>query len=204
MSGVPVNASSRKRRTRIAVASVGAAAVAVALCVSFIGSASAGTSSTKAKKEPPYTFVVSNNFLGNDWRPQVEKLATLTSKLPPFKGKVNVKIVNSRFDEPGADRRPEQHHPDEARRDHADPGLQHRAQPDHQARVRRRDPRLHDLGAGHGEVRLEREPGLLRRHDGRRSVDGQGAQEQGLASSSTRASPASASPRTSRTASVPA
>ena len=67
----------------------------MALCVSFIGSASAGTSSTKAKHGPPYTFVVSNNFLGNDWRPQVEKLAQLTAKLPPFTGKVNVKIVNS-------------------------------------------------------------------------------------------------------------
>ena len=77
------------------VASAGVMAVAVAVCVSFIGSAAAGTSSMKAKHGPPYTFVVSNNFLGNDWRPQVEKLAQLTAKLPPFKGKVNVKIVNS-------------------------------------------------------------------------------------------------------------
>jgi len=42
-----------------------------------------------------YNFVVSNNFLGNDWRVQVEKLAQLTADLPPFKGRVNVKIVNS-------------------------------------------------------------------------------------------------------------
>ena len=158
----------------------GVMAVAVALCVSFIGSASAGTSSTKAKKEPPYTFVVSNNFLGNDWRPQVEKLAQLTVEAPAVQGQGQRQDRQLRFDEPGADRRPEQHHPDEARRDHADPGLQHRAQPDHPARVRRGDPRLHDLGAGDGEVRLEREPGLLRRHEGRRSVDGQGAQEPGL------------------------
>jgi ribose transport system substrate-binding protein len=95
MRRVPGSASSGKSRTRIVVAGAGVMAVAVALCVSFIGSAAAGTSSTKAKHAPPYTFVVSNNFLGNDWRPQVEKLATLTSKLPPFAGKVNVKIVNS-------------------------------------------------------------------------------------------------------------
>jgi ribose transport system substrate-binding protein len=38
---------------------------------------------------------VSNNFLGNDWRVQVEKLAELTAALEPFKGRVNVKIVNS-------------------------------------------------------------------------------------------------------------
>jgi ribose transport system substrate-binding protein len=60
-----------------------------------LATATAGKSSFKAKHSPPYTFVVSNNFLGNDWRPQVEKLATLTSKLAPFKGKVSVKIVNS-------------------------------------------------------------------------------------------------------------
>jgi ribose transport system substrate-binding protein len=95
MSSVPGSASSGKRRTRTVVAGAGVVAVAVALCASFIGSAAAGTSPTKAKHGPPYTFVVSNNFLGNDWRPQVEKLAQLTAKLPPFAGKVNVKIVNS-------------------------------------------------------------------------------------------------------------
>jgi ribose transport system substrate-binding protein len=95
MSSAPGKASSGKRRTRIAVASAGVLAVTVALCVSFIGSAAAGGSPTQAKHAPPYTFVVSNNFLGNDWRPQVEKLAQLTAKLPPFAGKVNVKIVNS-------------------------------------------------------------------------------------------------------------
>ena len=66
MSSVPGSASSGKRRTRIVVASAGVMAVAVAICVSFIGSAAAGTSSMKAKHRPPYTFVVSNNFLGND------------------------------------------------------------------------------------------------------------------------------------------
>jgi len=39
--------------------------------------------------------VLSNNFLGNDWRPQVERLATLTANIAPFKGKVSMKIVNS-------------------------------------------------------------------------------------------------------------
>jgi ribose transport system substrate-binding protein len=42
-----------------------------------------------------YTFVVSNNFLGNNWRPQVELLAKLTAKYKPFKGHVTVKVVNS-------------------------------------------------------------------------------------------------------------
>src|SRR5437879_10441158 len=94
MTRVLGDAGSRKRRTRIAIGIAGVAVLAVVLSVG-LATATAGKSSFKAKHAPPYTFVVSNNFLGNDWRPQVEKLATLTSKLAPFKGKVNVKIVNS-------------------------------------------------------------------------------------------------------------
>ena len=51
------------------------------------------TASGQSTANKPFTFVVSNNFVGNDWRPQVQKLAVLTSKLAPFKGKVNVKVV---------------------------------------------------------------------------------------------------------------
>jgi ribose transport system substrate-binding protein len=87
-------AGPRKHR-RLVIGLAVAGALATALAVSLTTVASAGKSGFKAKHGPPYTFVVSNNFLGNDWRPQVEKLATLTSKLPPFAGKVNVKIVNS-------------------------------------------------------------------------------------------------------------
>ena len=42
-----------------------------------------------------YKFVLSNNFLGNDWRPQMERLAVLTAKQPPFRGRVSLKVVNS-------------------------------------------------------------------------------------------------------------
>jgi len=83
------------KHTRLVIGLAVAGALAAALAVGLTTAASAGKSSFKAKHGPPYTFVVSNNFLGNDWRPQVEKLATLTSKLAPFKGKVSVKIVNS-------------------------------------------------------------------------------------------------------------
>ena len=43
----------------------------------------------------PYKIVLSNNFLGNDWRPEMERVATLTSKLPPFKGKIDFSIQNA-------------------------------------------------------------------------------------------------------------
>ena len=84
---------SRKRRNTL-FAGISLVAVAVAAGIVLTGTAIAGKSG-QAASSPPYDFVVSNNFLGNDWRPQVEKLAVLTSKLPPFKGKVNMKIVNS-------------------------------------------------------------------------------------------------------------
>jgi len=84
-----------RKHTRLVIGLAVVGALAAALAVSLTTAASAGKSAFKATHGPPYTFVVSNNFLGNDWRPQVEKLATLTSKLAPFKGKVNVKIVNS-------------------------------------------------------------------------------------------------------------
>ena len=42
-----------------------------------------------------YTFVVSNNFLGNDYRPELLKEAQLVANDPPFKGHVTVKIVES-------------------------------------------------------------------------------------------------------------
>ena len=43
----------------------------------------------------PYKIVLSNNFLGNDWRPGMERVATLTSKLAPFKGKIQLSIQNA-------------------------------------------------------------------------------------------------------------
>jgi ribose transport system substrate-binding protein len=43
----------------------------------------------------PYKIVLSNNFLGNDWRPEMERVATLTSNLPPFKGKIDFSIQNA-------------------------------------------------------------------------------------------------------------
>src|SRR4051794_16630016 len=46
-------------------------------------------------KKAEYTFVVSNNFLGNDYRPQLLKLAQLTANLAPFKGRVTLKVVES-------------------------------------------------------------------------------------------------------------
>jgi ribose transport system substrate-binding protein len=72
-----------------------ALALVVAVTAALTSGASAGKAGKKAGHAGPYTFVLSNNFLGNDWRPQVERLAQLTAKIAPFKGNVSMKIVNS-------------------------------------------------------------------------------------------------------------
>jgi ribose transport system substrate-binding protein len=86
---------SYRRRVRITLSVTAALGVAAAVTAGLASTASAVKPTKAAVAKPPYTFVVSNNFLGNDWRPQVEKLAQLTANLPPFKGKVKIKIVNS-------------------------------------------------------------------------------------------------------------
>ena len=84
---------SRRRTRRFVSLGASVALVAVAAATLFSSGASANKAKTAASK--PYTFVLSNNFLGNDWRPQVERLATLTANIAPFKGQVSMKIVNS-------------------------------------------------------------------------------------------------------------
>jgi ribose transport system substrate-binding protein len=76
-------------------------AAALALVVAIVGGenvAAATSGPTKSGgfvKKSHYTFVVSNNFLGNDYRPQLLKLAKLTANLAPFKGRVTLKVVES-------------------------------------------------------------------------------------------------------------
>lgn len=82
----------RQRRGRRRILA-GAVAAAVAAAVGTTLATTAGAARTAPNAS--YTFVLSNNFLGNDWRPQVERLAQLTAKAAPFAGKVNLKVVNS-------------------------------------------------------------------------------------------------------------
>jgi ribose transport system substrate-binding protein len=41
----------------------------------------------------PYTIYLSNNFVGNDWRIQMQKEAKVAATLAPFKGKVNLTVT---------------------------------------------------------------------------------------------------------------
>ncbi len=87
MSSIP------KKRGLGALIAVGALAVALALLLPAVSGGK--TVKAGAQHAKVYKFVLSNNFLGNDWRPQMERLAVLTSKLPPFKGRISLKVVNS-------------------------------------------------------------------------------------------------------------
>jgi ribose transport system substrate-binding protein len=80
------------RRPFIAVL-CGALAVAAAACSS--SSSGSGSSSSGSKTAKPYTIYLSNNFVGNDWRVQMEKEATVAATLAPFKGNVKLVVTNS-------------------------------------------------------------------------------------------------------------
>ncbi|MGO9963849.1 MAG: substrate-binding domain-containing protein [Acidimicrobiales bacterium] len=91
---------SRMFGTRKVLAAVGVSALAGSLALfgsPLLGSAQAapGRAAKTGASAKVYTFVLSNNFLGNDWRPQMERLAQLTANLAPFKGVIKFRIVNS-------------------------------------------------------------------------------------------------------------
>ncbi|HEY2656875.1 MAG TPA: substrate-binding domain-containing protein [Solirubrobacteraceae bacterium] len=73
-----------------------ASAVGVAALTATGGaSAASGSHKAGAAAAGPYKIVLSNNFLGNDFRPEMERVAKLTANLAPFKGKISLQIVNA-------------------------------------------------------------------------------------------------------------
>lgn len=88
---------SRRRAARLASVGVGLALAATVAFSAAGSSAGARTPNVRAghAASKKYTFVLSNNFLGNDWRPQVERLAKLTAAIAPFKNQISLKVVNS-------------------------------------------------------------------------------------------------------------
>jgi ribose transport system substrate-binding protein len=77
---------------------VGACGVLLAAVVATACSSSSTTSTSSSGKttaSKPYTIYLSNNFVGNDWRVQMEKEATVAAGLAPFKGVVNLTITNA-------------------------------------------------------------------------------------------------------------
>lgn len=57
--------------------------------------ATATGASQRLSRSKPYQIYLSNNYVGNGWRVQMEKEATAAAKLKPFKGNVKLTIVNA-------------------------------------------------------------------------------------------------------------
>lgn len=55
---------------------------------------SIGVVATQANAKP-YVIYLSNNFVGNDWRQQMEKVAQVSADKDPFKGKVDLHVENA-------------------------------------------------------------------------------------------------------------
>jgi ribose transport system substrate-binding protein len=69
-----------------------AAALVVALSAVLALAATAAFARTAQTEQ--YTIYLSNNFLGNDWRQQMERVAKVAVTKPPLKGRVDLKIEN--------------------------------------------------------------------------------------------------------------
>lgn len=81
------------RLTRGLAAASGA--IAMMSGVTALGTTSPAQAATHAHATKPYTIYLSNNFVGNDWRVQMEKEATVAAGMAPFKGVVKLTITNA-------------------------------------------------------------------------------------------------------------
>src|SRR5438067_1499437 len=54
----------------------------------------AGMASGAAADAKKYTIYLSNNFVGNDWRQQMERVADVSVKKGPLQGRVDLKVEN--------------------------------------------------------------------------------------------------------------
>ena len=98
----PHRGPSRPPRARRAAAVMTAVVAAglIAACGSSSsnstgGSGASGSGGSSSSGSKTYKVVLSNNFLGNDFRPEMERIAQLTAAQAPFKGKISLQIANS-------------------------------------------------------------------------------------------------------------
>ena len=78
------------RRVTRAAALVAALSAVLALAATYARGRRRGIGGYAEK----YTIYLSNNFLGNDWRQQMERVAKVAVKKPPLAGRVDLKIEN--------------------------------------------------------------------------------------------------------------
>src|SRR5438132_10354140 len=82
-----------RRLSRPLGALIVAAAVLALVATSAFGQ-TRSSSTSKAATAKKYTIYLSNNFLGNDWRQQMERVAKVSVAKGPLAGRVDLKIEN--------------------------------------------------------------------------------------------------------------
>ncbi|MCY0150175.1 substrate-binding domain-containing protein [Hoeflea sp. G2-23] len=65
-----------------------------ALCSFAVLAAATTAAMPGAYAEDPYVIYLSNNFVGNDWRQQMLRVAEVTANKEPFAGRVDLRIEN--------------------------------------------------------------------------------------------------------------
>lgn len=73
-----------------------------ATAIALAAAAVAMSPSAAPAAEKTYTMYLSNNFVGNDWRVLMERVATVLAGEAPLAGRVNLKIVNAPQNTPTA------------------------------------------------------------------------------------------------------
>ena len=81
---------SRKQARLIAIGM----AITVLVTAAAVGAGIASGAQTRSSATT-YKMVFSNNFAGNDWRQELEAIAAASVKYPPFKGRIDYKLVRA-------------------------------------------------------------------------------------------------------------
>jgi ribose transport system substrate-binding protein len=82
-----------RRVTRVAALVVALSAV-LALAATAAFARQAGSAVSQSASAEKYTIYLSNNFLGNDWRQQMERVAKVAVTKAPLAGRVDLKVEN--------------------------------------------------------------------------------------------------------------
>lgn len=64
------------------------------LMVAALAATSLSAGSAPVLAQEPYVIYLSNNFVGNDWRQQMERVATVSVNKGPLEGRVDLRIEN--------------------------------------------------------------------------------------------------------------
>ena len=156
-----------------------AVAVMAAILIAIASAASDRSTKSEAAHAGPYKIALSNSFIGNTWRIEMENLFKAGCKMPPYKTQVDVlglQLGQRRQQADAADLQPDL---PGRRRDRHRRRLAHRPQRHHQAGLRPRHPRRLVRQRRHRPVRLNGQHRPVQVRRAARPVPGRQAARQG-------------------------